>query len=652
MAIQVGTYKGSVSKNSGWYEFWVTLIESEINETAIANNQTTVTAIAKLKRISYYTFDTVNSNQTQTISIDGNTDSTNIRVDITGTNQGGEIELWRRSVPITHNDDGSKTVNISIRCNTSTGTYAAGLCSFDADLILSTIPRASSVTATTANIGENTTIIINKKVSSFTHTINYTFGGLSGQIANRTYDTTIGWTIPNDFYSQIPNSKSGTGQIICITYNGDIEVGTSVTNLNVVVREDINLPIVSINVEDTNKLLQTGNTTVGLTGNSGVVIRGVSDVIVSASAQAQNYASISNIFVNCGDGQSSGNLTPTFYNVNNEYFAISAKDSRGISNSASKVLGIINYTNIKTTKTILSRISQTSGTIKLNLEGTYFNGSFGAVHNDIILQYRYKLSSSSTWGDYITLDLFKNGNNFSYNNENLVTDLDYQKSYNFQIVLIDKVQVYTLAINISKGVPIFDYGEDDFRVNYPMTAPTLNGYTPNIAMTKYIKNLNTRTHIDWQGQEDGEAHLISKACLAFWNGAHSGDTASNLEYCSEGLIQSKPISLYDNSSGSNGTIILAHDSSNFNYIEIIVKNNNNNYISTGKIYSPNGKRICITSNATPGDGAAYWKASTFLINGTTITIPEYAESHITGTSNACGTNGYNLNYIVKVIGYK
>ena len=93
MAIQVGSYKGSVGQNSGWYEFWVTLSESAVDATAIENNQTTVTAIAKIKRISYYTFDTVNSNKTQTINIGGNSDSIDKRIDTTGVAQGGELEI-------------------------------------------------------------------------------------------------------------------------------------------------------------------------------------------------------------------------------------------------------------------------------------------------------------------------------------------------------------------------------------------------------------------------------------------------------------------------------------------------------------------------------------------------------------------------------
>ena len=92
---------------------------------------------------------------------------------------------------------------------------------------LDTIARASTVTATAAVVGSQSTITISRKSSSFTHTLEYEFGSLTGTITTKTTSTSVKWTLPTSFYAQIgasATSKSGT--ITCKTYSGSSLVGT------------------------------------------------------------------------------------------------------------------------------------------------------------------------------------------------------------------------------------------------------------------------------------------------------------------------------------------------------------------------------------------------------------------------------------------
>lgn len=101
------------------------------------------------------------------------------------------------------------------------------------------------------------------------------------------------------------------------------------------------------------------------------------------------------------------------------------------------------------------------------MQGNYFNGNFGKVANDIILKYRYREVDSTNWSAYTTLALTKNGGNFSYSNNKLRTDCNTEKAYIFEFILEDKLNTYTLSLaNIKKSTAVFDYGEEDFRVNY------------------------------------------------------------------------------------------------------------------------------------------------------------------------------------------
>lgn len=66
----------------------------------------------------------------------------------------------------------------------------------------------------------------------------------------------------------------------------------------------------------------------------------------------------------------------------------------------------------------------------------------------------------------------------------------------------------------------------------------VNNYKINSASTKGVKTLSSKSDGGWSNQTDGDAYLITKAFMAYWNGAYSGKS-SNLTYCSGGEIMPK-----------------------------------------------------------------------------------------------------------------
>ena len=73
-----------------------------------------------------------------------------------------------------------------------------------------------------------------------------------------------------------------------------------------------------------------------------------------------------------------------------------------------------------------------------------------------------------------------------------------------------------------------------------------------------------------------------------WNGAYDSSNNSHLTYAHQGTIQCKPKNLYNNATGTNGTVTLSETSANFNYIEIFyyAKISNTNFYGSVKVYSP------------------------------------------------------------------
>ena len=114
------------------------------------------------------------------------------------------------------------------------------------------------------------------------------------------------------------------------------------------------------------------------------------------------------------------------------------------------------------------------------------------------------------------------------------------------------------------------------------------------------------------------------------------------------------VDLYNNTSGSNGTITLGSSSANYDYIEIFFKENSNkSVLSSVKVYSPNGKNVALTSFENTDDYNYFMniKSSNVSISGTSITKTFNKETNITGGGGVtCATA--NRIYIVRVIGYK
>lgn len=209
------------------------------------------------------------------------------------TNQGFDFRNSKRILigevyaDVTHNPDGTRSVYAYFKWES--GHNLVGTIEAEATKVLTTIPRASSVTATDANIGSASIININRASSSFTHTLTYVFSGLSGTIATKTSSTSVGWTVPTSFYQKIPNSSSGMVTITCDTYSGDTKIGTKTTTMTISVPES-SRPII-----DTATVIDINTTTIALTGSNKRLVNYKSTVKLDISGRCLNYAGFSKL---------------------------------------------------------------------------------------------------------------------------------------------------------------------------------------------------------------------------------------------------------------------------------------------------------------------------------------------------------------------
>ena len=355
------------------------------------------------------------------------------------------------TLTIPHNSDGSKKFTISAVSGWiyGNGDYYGAAKSFT----LPTIPRASSVSCSTANIGSNATITINRASNSFTHTLTYSFGSLSGTIATKTSSTSVSWTIPTTFYGQIPNDRSGTGTITCYTYNGSTLIGSKPTSFTATVNESASKPTLSPTAVDVN------TTTTALTGDSSKFIKYYSNASVATGAQARNSATLTSQKITCG-AKSISSASGTINAVESGSFTFSATDSRGYPTTQTVNKTLIEY--IKLTCSLNAGAPTTAGVATLKISGNYWDGTFGAVANTLTVQYRYKTQGGS-YGSWTTVSATKSNN--TYNATATISGLNYQTTYVFQARAIDKLATINTDEQARRTTPIFDWSKNDFNVN-------------------------------------------------------------------------------------------------------------------------------------------------------------------------------------------
>ena len=364
--------------------------------------------------------------------------------------------LGSGELTVEHTADGSKTISSSFSVDFASGTYSPGDFSQGGDLTLTTIPRASSITATDANIESATTININRASSNFTHTITYSFYDLSGTIVTKTSNTSVGWIIPSSFYAKIPNSKTGTVTLTCTTYNGNTNIGSKTTTFTITASESTSSPTLTATLVDIN------STTTALSQDNTKLIKYKSTARITPTATARNSATITSIKVN---GVTVSGSYIEFQNVESETFEVTVTDSRGYTNSLNLTPTIIQYIPL-TSSAFFQRTSQTSSTIEVSYSGNYFNNNFSSGQaNTLTITWKYKEQGASTWQNGGTLTATKSGNTYS-GNATLGSSFDYQKAYDFILYVSDRLSTANYQDTIKKGTPIYDYGVDSNGNNY------------------------------------------------------------------------------------------------------------------------------------------------------------------------------------------
>ena len=191
------------------------------------------------------------------------------------------IMLIDQTIRVNHDSDGKKTFGLMAHFNGS-GGYSPGTLTVGSSTFRCTdIARASSISDMTGTLGSAMTININRKNSSFTHTVKYNFGALSGTIATGV-GTSVSWTPPLNLATAMPKKTSDWGNITVDTYNGSSKIGSATCRLTLNVPESMKPTFSGVTLSDTNtvvsNIITTANTFVEILSNVKVAFSGATGV--------------------------------------------------------------------------------------------------------------------------------------------------------------------------------------------------------------------------------------------------------------------------------------------------------------------------------------------------------------------------------------
>ena len=371
---------------------------------------------------------------------------------------------------------------------------------------LTTIPRVSDLYNASGYIGQGISFSLNKKDDSFLTTLTYSFGNLSDTIVYQTPNNPITWSIPDSFYTQIPNQATGSGTITAYTYTSNgTYIGSSTAYIYVTAYEPTTKPSISIT-----SVVDTNQNVIALTGSNAKLVQGVSTARVSFTHQTQYSATVQSIVVN-GKTLTASEIQHGYCDfrfVSTDTFTATITDSRGYQVSATPVVkpnsDYIRYVPLTLSATF-ERSTPTDSQVILTYYGDYFNGSFGATSNSLVVRYKYKEVGTSSYSSWITLTPHLDGNSYYQkvliaNDTSAIEDLDppqtieeeehtsggtgrsvgetpatdvfdYTKQYEFVIEAYDLLYLstpITITQVIPQGKPIYWWDNDTFTVEADM----------------------------------------------------------------------------------------------------------------------------------------------------------------------------------------
>ena len=319
-------------------------------------------------------------------------------------------------VDITHNNDGTKSIDASISfTDTANGSnngkyYTPGNGSASASgLVLETIPRASSISAPASlTTGTTASLSITRASSSFTHYLYWKIGSVTGEIASNVSES-YKWTPAHSIFTNYPNNASNCDiTIVCDTYSGSTFIGQKMVNTKINLASSVKPTISGVSISDGNSEVSAKNWAIYLKGKSYIQTSMTGSGVHSSTISIYGCIMEGATYEYSSLNELNMRLKTVALVAGSRSVKLYVKDSRGRKSSEiTKSYTVVDYQSPTLTVNTVERCTS-NGTPSDS--GTYLKVSFsGGISscnskNKITLKVAYKKQSASSYpsGNYVT----------------------------------------------------------------------------------------------------------------------------------------------------------------------------------------------------------------------------------------------------------
>lgn len=276
--------------------------------------------------------------------------------------------------------------------------------------------------------------------------------------------------------------KSFTATIKVVTKSGDTQIGsTSTTTCTIQTTEANSAPTMAAFTYKDGR-----STTSTVTGNDQLFIQGYSWLYVTPStATAKNGASIVSYAATC-NGVTASNTTGAQINLSTIAksgtldVVVTATDSRGYTVSSTQQITVIAYAKPKVSSISLRRTNDIEAEMQLTFSGSISPITVDGTQMNSLkyVQYRYKLTSASSYGSYTSIltSVTQSGTSFSFSNLELCS-LDANSSYDFHLYIRDQLNTLSslsLYFTVPQGTPLVALRKKMVGINTPTPEAALH----------------------------------------------------------------------------------------------------------------------------------------------------------------------------------
>ena len=350
----------------------------------------------------------------------------------------GWYKLGSKSITVSHNADGTGSVTLTAEWDCGfDSSYTPRHLSLSETVTLTTIPRASSVSASGDTLGQAVAINISRASSSFTHILYYSCGSISWAWIASDVDTSYSWTPPVSLAAQAPNASTVVLSVIVETYNGSTYIGASSVQMTLAVPSSV-VPTLSVATSDPTKVSAT----------YGGYVQLRSKLKVDLTASGAQGSTIKAYSIKLGDFysvSSASGTTDYLPTAGALTLTCTVTDSRGRTTTKTQTITVIAYSKPTISDIAAARCNQ-DGTA--NRMGDYgkvtFSGAITALSNKNTAAYavQYREVGTENWSNAGSAA----AGNYAPAGAYVVFAADKSKRYEVRVVATDAFEAIGSAV--------------------------------------------------------------------------------------------------------------------------------------------------------------------------------------------------------------